>query len=244
MPYIIRKYEKQKEGRCGNMGRRLGSKNGIRMGPTKNVRNTQFRFPKRPFWTTKKWKQKPFFDKVFDIVVMFALLAIITVGISFLVRNTLTPKHNKNNETVTSISSSSSSESRKKKKKSSEGSESIANNNPKDGSGVINSVDESTESIENPNSPADTTSSYSSNDNQEPTLQEQVEEQKQAIQQYQKDHDQQEVQSQLDPIQDQTSDLKNQIKSPDNNVSQQDNQNVWDSINNSFNNSISDETKN
>ena len=39
-------------------------------------------------------------------------------------------------------------------------------------------------------------------------------------------------------------DLKNQIKSPDNNVSQQDNQNVWDSINNSFNNSISDETKN
>lgn len=46
MPYIIRKYEKQKEGRCGNMGRRLGGKNGIRMGPTKNVRNTQFRFLK------------------------------------------------------------------------------------------------------------------------------------------------------------------------------------------------------
>lgn len=106
------------------MGRRFGSKNGMGTGSTRMSRHTgggrygsggrkaSIHVPTRPFWTTKKWKQKPLSAKIFDIVVMLAGLAIILVVTMFLVNGT--KNGNNNNENVTSLYSSNS----KKKKNS------------------------------------------------------------------------------------------------------------------------------
>lgn len=107
------------------MGRRFGSKNGMGTGSTRMSRHTgsgkygsggrkaSIHVPTRPFWTTKKWKQKPLSAKIFDIVVMLAGLAIILVVTMLLVNGT--KNGNNNNENVTSVYSSNS----KKKKNSS-----------------------------------------------------------------------------------------------------------------------------
>lgn len=107
------------------MGRRFGSKNGMRTGSTRMSRHTgsgrygsggrkpSIHVPTRPFWTTKKWKQKPLPSKIFDVVVMLTGLAIILVVTMFLVNGT--KNGNNNNENVTSVYSSNS----KKKKDSS-----------------------------------------------------------------------------------------------------------------------------
>ena len=108
------------------MGRRFGSKNGMGTGSTRMSRHTgsgrygsggrksSIHVPARPFWTTKKWKQKPLSSKIFDIVVMLAGLAIILVVTMFLVNGT---KNGNNNENVTSVYSSNSKKKKEKQKK-------------------------------------------------------------------------------------------------------------------------------